>query len=145
MTIIYNGNRFQIPDDYPFPKQVQLELAIASQGSPNWVPVIGSLDSGCEYPVAVSKNILVKHGIRAKVIKREKAAFADGEPQTVEVVHINLMVRGVNSENTMLYGLPAILLDLDDQVTLGSVLFLFTTIMKKGRIELIGFNERAIR
>jgi ADP-ribose pyrophosphatase YjhB (NUDIX family) len=147
MTILHNGSKYEIPDLGILPKELSLQLSLASPNAPEqWASVAGTVDTGCEFAMAISRNVIVKLGLEVEVIERVSIGLVDDKTSQADIVNLNLVVRGIEAQDTILLNVPTLVVDLEDQITVGMPLIsLFSVIAKQGRINFLAFGDSAIR
>lgn len=147
MTIIHNGQKYEIPNDIPLPKVICLKVAISSPNTPEtWVHLNGSYDSGCEFFFSVSKNILEKYNLEAPAIERVNIGLVDGKTREADMVLLNIIIKGISAGDVTMLAVPTLVTELDDMVVLGQrAAHFFRILTSETELELLAFNSRSIK
>lgn len=148
MTIIYNGQRYDVPDDFLAHRELNLLVALATPDAPDqWTQLItADIDTGSQFHLVISKNVIEKFCLHVTPEETVSIALVDGHPRDAVVVRTNLRVKGIHAADTTLLNVRTLVVDLPNEVTVGMPLVsLFNLISKQGRTIFWGFEEAVVK
>ena len=147
MILIHNGAQYAIKEDPNLSRKLSLKVALSSSNAPEkWVNGDAEYDSGMDFYLSISQNLLEKYCLETTPIDEVKIHLAAGRDRRTDVVLLNIIIKGVSSGDVTVLSVPTLVTENDNQLLLGQKLFHFFRISStESRVELLALNDKAIK